>query len=352
MTRDEGLETPLAPIPVEAASPRKAPRAKRTRTPRRARSEASGDAPRALLRGAYGFALRSWRVLLGVLLVHLVLAFAVVMPLQMRVEARLGTHMHAPAMGGAPDAIDAGSATFWREPGVAASVWRDVRRLEAGVFETRGIVLFWTSIVAWLFGALVAGGHLGGAHYGGRPRFAVFVREGARHYGAMLRVGLVFALLVYLLARLVIDFWSAGITPAQEAASDSGVAWWGKHIRFAVLAVGFLWLRVVADLARADLVVRERGSAWAAVFRAWGRTLRHPLASFGLALGVGVPLLALVLGLAWVHDLLGTPSTAMVLVGFGIVQLAVWLRLASRAAVLAGDVELVKRWGTRPPNEA
>jgi len=352
VTRDEGLETPLAPIPAEAPAPRKAPRAKRGRAPRRARDEASGDAPRSILRGAYGFAFRSWRVLLGILLVHLVLAFAVVMPLQMRVEARLGDHMHAPAMAGAPDAIDAGSAEFWREPGVAESVWRDVKRLEAGVFETRAVVLFWTSIVAWFFGALVSGGHLGGALYGAKPRFAIFLREGARHYGAMLRIGLVFALLVYLLARLVLDFWGAGITPSQEAAPDSGVAWWGERLRLAVLALGFLWLRVVADLARADLVVRERGSAWAAFFRAWGRTLRHPLASFGLALGIGVPMLALVLGLAWVHDLLGTSSTAMVLVGFGTVQLAVWLRLASRAAVLAGDVELVKRWGTVPPKEA
>jgi hypothetical protein len=102
-----------------------------------------------------------------------------------------------------------------------------------------------------------------------------------------------------------------------------------------------LWLRVAADLGRADLVVYGRSSAIAAVLRGFGRTLRHPVRTFGLALLCGVPMVALVFGISFAVDAVGSGSWGSLFAAFGLIQLAVLLRLGSRAALLAGDATLL-----------
>jgi hypothetical protein len=321
---DPGMDTPIAELPPPQEEPA-------ARPPRRG--------PR-VLRSAIGaglrYARRAWRPLLAVVLVQLLLGLTVAVPLGARLGARLDRHAHAPALAGSPDAYDAERG--W-EAGLDAGIWGDVRRLEAGLLEGLATALVALIVLGWLFGSVAAGGFLGtAASHDERVSVGRFFTEGARNFFRMLRVGLLVLAVLYVAGRIVFETW-AGV--ASEAATSQGDAWWSTRLQETVFLVVFLWLRVVADLARADLVVFARRSAVLAFLRALWRTLRHPVRTLGLALAVGVPaFLLLVLFSPIVHAFTGGTWPALVAT-FLLFQLAVLVRWASRAALLAGDAYLV-----------
>ena len=332
MAGDPGMDTPLAPIPASGK--------RRRRTRAVARPAASETGLRAAFRAGLGHAWRARRVLLLVMLVHLGLGLTVVQPLQTRLAERLDAHAHAPALAGAPDELDRRSPA-WQAGGLDAGLWRDVKRLEASLFDTQAISLFWVVLVAWLFGAVIAGGHLGTAGTAGRIRVGAFFEAGGTWFFRMLRVGLVFGLLYYVVGRIVIEMWGGVASVAEKSLPDSSDGWWGEWIRVAVVTVLFLWARVAADLGRADIVVHDRRSAFAAVFRGFGRTLAHPVRTVGLAVCVGVPAVLFLLGLGLLVGAIGSGSTTALCLSFVFIQIAVLLRLAARGAVLAGNRQLL-----------
>ena len=317
--RDPGMQTPVEPLPApsdEADGPRE-------------RKPPPPGGLRAAARAGLGYVLWAWRPLIAVVVVQLLLALTVVLPLQSRVATHLDAHAHAEALAGAPNAAD--DELGWIA-GLDAGLWRDVRRLEADVFDGLTITLFWVILVAWLFGALAAGGFLGTAIDRHLPASAGrFFSHGGRNFGRMLRVGLVFLFLAWVAGRLVLQSCGGGAHPTGG---------WGGRLREGAFVLAFLWLRVAADAARADLVVYARRSALSSFARGLWRTVRHPVRTLGLALVVGTPALGLLLllglapfgGISW-PALLGT---------FLLVQLAVFVRWASRAALLAGLAHLVE----------
>lgn len=286
----------------------------------------------ALAFGGYGFAVRCWRPLLAVLLVQLLLALTVAIPFQAALSTRLAGHPHAAALGGTPSAED--TSLGW-EAGMDAGLWRDVKRELAGVFEALPVALVWVLLLAWLFGAVAAGGFLTlavepGSHGAGR-----FFAEGGRCFFRMLRVGLVFAVAFLLAGRVVHEGWGAAVADSEAQSATGASAWWGARAREVVLLVLFLALRVAADLARADLVAGRRRSALAAFVRRLGSVVLHPLRTLGLAAFMGVPAFALLYALS--HLLAALPQGGWdgVWAAFLVLQAAALLRWASRAAVLA-----------------
>lgn len=332
MAGDPGMDTPLAPIPASDKPRRRA---------RSSERRATGDTGlRAALRAGLRHAWRARIVLLVVMLVHLGLGLTVVQPMQTRLAARLDAHAHAPALAGAPDELDRRSPA-WQAGGLDAGLWRDVKHLEKSLFDTQAITLFWVALVAWLFGAVVAGGHLGTAGTPGRVGVGAFFEAGGTWFGRMLRVGLVFGLLFYLVGRIVIEMWGGVASVGEKSLPDSSHGWWGEWMRAAVVTVFFLWLRVAADLGRADMLVSGRRSALGAVLRGFGRTFAHPVRTIGLALFVGVPEVLLIIGLGLLVGVIGSGSTFGLCLSFVFIQIAVLLRLAARGAVLAGNHQLL-----------
>lgn len=343
MSGDPGMETPTAPLP--APEPTR-PRRTRMRDLPKARERQGEPTFFTPLRTGLAYAFGAWRVVLAVLFVHLALALSVVMPFQARMAERLDTHAHAPALAGTPDAYD--RAAGWEEGGLAAGVWIDAKRLEKPLLDSQKLTVFWIGIVAWLFGALVNGGYLGTMRAGGRVTFGAFLEHGGRSFGRMLRVGIVFALAYYVLATLVMVVWARAAQVDEVWSATSETAWWGNLMRFAVMIVAFLWMRVAADLARADLVRTGRRSALLAYLRGIGWTLRHPLRTFGLALFIGAPAFLLLIGLGFLLGVVEQGDVWMLLLGFVIVQLAAYVRLAARAAVLTGNLTLLDQVAPRP----
>lgn len=340
MSTDPGMETPVAPIPAPTSRRRR----DRERPP--PAREKADDVPTFFgpFRSGVGFAMRGWKVVLLVLLVHLALAMTVVLPFQSRMAERLDSHAHAPAMAGAPDAYD--RAAGWDDGGLAYGVWQDAKRLEKPLLDSQRITVFWIALVAWLFGALVSGGYLGVRQSGARMTVSGFLEAGGRAYGRMLRVGLVFAIAYYIVATLVLVLWARAVSVGEAWSNTSESSWWGEQWRVGLVAVLFLWFRVAADLARADLVRTGRKSALLAFFRGFCATLRHPLKTFGLAIFIGVPALLIVLGIGVLLNSLVTTTTVELLLAFFIIQLAVFIRLLARAAVLAGSHQLVNDFDT------
>jgi hypothetical protein len=326
------MDTPLAPIPASDEPRRRARRS--------ARAPAGETGLRAALRAGLRHAWRARRVLLVVMLVHLGLGLTVVQPMQTRLAARLDSHAHAPALAGAPDELDRRSSA-WQAGGLDAGLWRDVKHLEKSLFDTQAISLFWVALVAWLFGAVVAGGHLGTSAAPGRIRVGAFFEAGGTWFGRMLRVGLVFGLLYYVIGRIVIEMWGGVASVGEQSLPDSSHGWWGEWMRAAVVTVFFLWLRVAADLGRADIVLHDRRSALGAVFRGLGRTFAHPVRTIGLALSLGVPEVLLIIGIGLLVGVIGSGSTLSLGLSFLFIQLAVLLRLAARGALLAGNHQLL-----------
>ncbi len=323
---DPGMDTPLSPFP----------------DPQEVEVERAGDHEGfwSPIQDGLRYLTSAWRVLLIVLGFHLILGLTVVLPFQSALGARLDTHAHAPALAGEPDAYDV--STGWDQGGIDYGIWSDFKRLDASLLDTQRITLFWVALIAWLFGALVNGGYLGTAMEPlRRVSFTNFLIHGGRHFGRMLRVGLVFAVTYYIVARVVLEVWAGAVEPDEQAASSSSVGWWNARIREGVMVLAFLWLRVAADLARADMVAFGRSSAAMALLRGFGRTLRHPVRTFGLALVLGLPAFGLILALSFLVDWAPGEGWIALLVMFVVIELAVLLRLASRAAVLVGDVRLV-----------
>ncbi len=318
---DPGMATPLAELPpVESPAP-----------------AAAAGAKRGLVRAGLAHMRASWRVLFMIVLVQLLLGLTVVLPFWQGVSERLDEHPHAAVLSGAtPDAIE--RAQGW-EAGLDPGIWRDIKREKKPLFDSLTLTHFWIVVIAWLFGALAAGGLLGTAASRESPvRVSAFFAHGARGYGRMLRVGIVFGLAYYVVARIVLEAWGGGIKSSEFMSPSEGSGWWGDRIREAVLVICFLWFRIAADLARAELIVYGKRSALAAFWRGLWRALRRR--AWGSALAIGVPafLLLLAVGLA---AQMATGDDAFTLVSlFLLVQLAVWIRWASRAAVLGAFTQL------------
>lgn len=343
---DPAMDTPLAPIEApEPASRRPDPGGARKRgrrgAKRRSRAQEMTLTPTFIgpWQTGVAFGLRAWHLVLAALVVHLVLALTVVMPFQSRMAERLDGHAHGPALAGEPDAYD--RLVGWEQGGLAPDVWGDAKRLESSLLDGQKLTVFWIAIVAWLFGALCAGGYLGAARDGGKPTLAGWLGHGGAWFGRMLRVGLVFALAYYVLATLVLVLWANMGSVGEKWSPTSSTAWWAEFWRNAVMVAGFLWLRVVADLARADLVRTDRRSALLAFFRACGTTFRHPLRTLGLAVLIGLPAFGIVLGLGALLDGISTTGVGGLLLGFVVIELAVFVRLLARACVLAGSAQLL-----------
>jgi hypothetical protein len=343
---DSGMETPLAPIELaeEAkpapASPRRGRRGKAAR--KKDAKDGASKAPGTLgaaVRWGLSYALSARRVLFFVLLVQLALALTVVLPFWAGIAPHLDNNPHAPALAGSPNAAD--QALGW-EAGLDTGIWRDIQREEKSLFDALTVTHFWIAVVAWLFGALVAGGFLGTSVTGERPvKVGRFLTVGAKHYGRMLRVGIVFALAYYVCARIVFEAWGTGAKSSELMEASEGAGWWADRAREAVFVLLFLWFRVAGDLARADLVVYSRTSALGAFLRGLGGALR--LRSWGTALLIGLPAFVLLLVLALAARALTGDSWLVLLGLFLVFELAVLVRWASRAAVVTGLAHLVEQ---------
>jgi hypothetical protein len=258
-------------------------------------------------------------------------------PFWQGLAARLDYHPHAAALAGAePDPIEA--AQGW-EAGLDPGIWRDIQREDKALFDGLTLTHFWVVLIAWLFGALAAGGFIGTAATGEDPvRVGAFFAQGARWYGRMLRVGLVFGLAYYLVARIVLEAWGGSVQPDEFMAPSEGAAWWGARIREAIVVLCFFWFRIAADLARAELIVYSKRSALAAFWRGLWRAFRRR--AWGTALVIGVPAFALLVLLGFLAQALTGDATLILVALFVVFQIAVLVRWASRAALLGAFVKL------------
>lgn len=324
-SHDVGMDTPLRPLPdprIEARGP-----------------HGPGKAPSpgrlgAALRAALLHLGRSWRALLFVLAAQLLLGLTVIVPLHAGLADSLDHHAHATALAGTPDAHDL--ELGW-EAGMHPGVWRDLGREQEALFEALPLALFWVCVTAWLFGAFAAGGFLGtcGA---ARIGLGAFVEQGGRRFFPMLRVGVLFALSYYVLGRLVLEAWAQSVASDEFMAASQGRAWWGERVREGVVVLGFLWLRLAGDSARARLVASNRRGALGAFFTGMLRACSPR--RWMLALALGVPAFGLLLLLAPLLGALAGGGGLALLGAFVLIQLAVLLRWSSRAAVLAGLLAL------------
>jgi hypothetical protein len=287
--------------------------------------------PAALFRAGVAHALRCWRPLLAVVLVQLLLALTVVLPFHAAVSARLAKHPHAAALAGAPTDVD--RALGW-EAGMDAGLWRDTKRELEHTFQALPVVLAWTLLVAWLFGAVAAGGFLGLRAERGPFSTSRFLALGGKGFFRMLRVGIVFGLAFLVVGRIVVEGWGAAVADGEAQAATGESAWWGQRTRDAVLVVAFLVLRVVADLARADLIAGGRRSALLAFFRRVGTVVKRPFRTLGVAALLGVPTLLLLGALSLVVGGLPQGGWRGALALFAVLQAAVFVRWASRCALL------------------
>lgn len=338
---DPGMDTPLAPLPKPDDAPAPSRRGRKSARRTRPASPGSADTLWSATGAGLRYALRSWRVLLVVVLIQLALALTVVMPFWTAIAPHLDHHPHAAAMAGVPDAYD--RALGW-EAGMDPGIWRDVTSAEETTLKGLTAATFWIAVIAWLFGAVAAGGFLGTA-VGGETRVTVgrFLHMGGKYFGRMLRVGLLFACAYYVAGRLIFEAWGLSVAPDdfQEASETAG--WWGARLREAVFVLLFFWFRIAADLARADLVVYSRTGAFKAFFRGLWRALR--LKPVLTALLVGLPAFLVLLALSLAAGALAGDGWVVLLLLFVVFQVAVLVRWASRAAVITGLAHIVERRG-------
>jgi hypothetical protein len=276
-------------------------------------------------------ALRCWRPLIAVVLVQLLLALTVVLPFHAGVASRLDAHPAAAALAGEPSAAD--RALGW-EAGMDAGLWRDTKRELGRLFEGLPVTLAWTLLVAWLFGAMASAGFLGLRYEQGPCSTTRFFAQGGKGFFRMLRVGLIFAVAFLLVGRLVHEGWAAAVADGEAEAPTGETRWWGERVREGVLLALFLVLRVVCDLARADLIAGGRRSALLAFLRRLVTVVRHPVRTLGVAALLGVPAFAGLWALSLLPDLLPGAGWQGALWLFLVLQVAVLLRWTSRAAVL------------------
>jgi hypothetical protein len=286
-----------------------------------------------------------------VLLAQLLLAATVAGPLRARLGAHLDSQAHAPALGGHPDALDLEAG--W-DGGLDWSVLADLRRREAPFLEGISLALGWVMLAAWVFGALAAGGFLDTADAPptrGPVRASRFLAGGGVWFWRCLRVGLTFAVVYAIVGRLVFELWAALVEDAETEAASQATAWHGARIREGVFLGVFLVLRVVADLARARLVVFRRRSAVLAFFRSFATLGRHPIRALGIAGVVGLLEIALLAGCAGLISLVPGGSALEVAAAFVVFQAAVLARWGARAALLASFVHLHHAHAAMPLRE-
>jgi hypothetical protein len=278
-----------------------------------------------------------------VVLAQVLLAATVAGPVHERLKARLDSQAHAPALGGHPDALDVASG--WADGALDWSVLADLRRGEAPFFDGIALALVWVALAAWVFGALVAGGFLDTADMPPAPprrrvTSARFLEGGGRWFWRCLRVGLCFAAAYAIVGRVVFEVWATVASRAEEEALSQAVGWRGRQIREGAFLGAFLLLRVVADLARARLVVFRRRSAAIAFLRSFPTLVRHPIRALGLGLVAGVLEVLLLVGCGGLLSLVPGGRWWEVALAFLAFQAAVLVRWAGRATVLAGYVHL------------
>ena len=342
------LETPTAPIPSpEESPPKDAPPAK---------GRGKGAPPRPprfpALRAGLAHAWRSRRALLLVLVVQLLLGLTVAAPLHGRLRQHLDHHVQSAAFAGERDEV--AKAAGW-DAGLDPGVWADFKRVEAPFLEGISAALVWLAVVAWAFGALASGGFLStgevaigvrpGSQVPGEPgprTCAAFLAGGGRWFWPMLRTSLCFLVLVEgILGRFVFEGWGPVAARSQREAASGWTPWWGERTREAAFVFSFLFFRAAADLARAHLVLRGRRSAVLAFLRGIGTLVRRPLRAGGLALAIGLPEMALLLLCAWTLGLFPGGGVPHLLGAFLVLQAAVLVRWAGRAALLAGNLRLL-----------
>ncbi len=314
---DPGLDTPLTAWPAPGAPEVAGPLAP--------------PGPLTLARAGLRHALRCWRPLVGVVIVQLLLALTVVLPFHAAVASRLDAHPHAAALAGAPTAAD--TALGW-EAGMDAGLWRDTKRELGTAYDGLPVQLVWTLLLAWLFGAVAAAGFLGLAAEAGPCSTTRFFALGGKGFFRMLRVGLVFACAFVLVGRLVYEGWGAALADREAAAASEATKWWGERAREVTLFVLLLVLRVAADLARADLIAGGRRSALLAFLRRLATLVRQPLRTLGVALLLGAPAFGALWLLSRLETVLPRGGWQGPLALFLLLQVAVLVRWASRAALL------------------
>lgn len=185
----------------------------------------------------------------------------------------------------------------------------------------------------------MAGGFLGTAVTRENPvRVGAFLAQGARVYGPMVRVGLCVALSYYLVARIVLEGWGGVAKPDEFMASAETAGWWGDRIRELVMVLCFFWFRIAADLARTELVVLGKRGAVGAFARGLARAL-HPRPIL-VALAIGVPTFVLLVAFGLFGQVLVGDGAWVLVTLFVLLQLAILLRWASRAALLGSFVKL------------
>lgn len=340
---DPAMETPLSPLPD--AAPKRTTRAKRgeirSTRKRRARKEApprESGGERGPIASGFAFVFASWRVLLFIVLIQLLLGLTVVLPFWQAAAARLDHHPHASALAGSPTAYEQGM-TPWAEGGMDPGIWADMKRVDKAFYDGVTTTAYWMALVAWLFGALVAGGFLGTAVAGEDPvRVGSFLSHGARLYGPMLRMGLCFALAFYVVARLVFEAWGGTSASSEFMAASEEAGFWGARLREGVVVLLFFWLRIAADLGRARMAVLGSRGAVKAFFGGLVRALR--LKPILAALAFGVPVTVLLFGLGFLARELVGDDTWVLLGLFLVFQFAVFLRWAGRAAQLGAYAKL------------
>ena len=337
---DPAMETPVSPLPDAAPAPRRALRKTPTRA-RRERGRKAADAPggpRGPIRHGLAFLFASWRVLLFVVGIQLLLGLTVVLPFWQTASARLDHHPHAASLAGSPSAYDK-TLGAWAEGGMDPGLWRDMQRVDKAFYDGVTATAYWMAVVAWLFGALVAGGMLGTAVAGEDPvRVGSFLAHGARLYGPMLRMGICFALAFYVCARLVFEVWGGTAQSSEFMASSEEAGFWAARLREGVIVLLFFWLRIAADLGRARMAVLGTRGAFKAFLGGLWRALR-PRAILA-ALAYGVPVTVLLVGLGFLGQSLVGDDPWVLVALFVVFQLAVFLRWAGRAALLGAYTKL------------
>ena len=339
---DPAMETPLSPLPESGAAPKRARRGEiRSTRKRRARKEnapAGDGASRGPIGAGFAFIFASWRVLLFVVLIQLLLGLTVVLPFWQTASKRLDNHPHASSLAGSPTAYEQSLAP-WSEGGMDPGIWADMKRVDKAFYDGVTTTAYWMALVAWLFGALIAGGFLGTAVAGEDPvRVGSFLSHGARLYGPMLRMGLIFAIGFYVCARIVFEAWGGTSASSEFMASSEETGFWGARLREGVMVLLFFWLRIAADLGRARMAVMGNRSAFKAFFAGLWRALR--LKPILAALAFGVPTTLVLFGLGVLARELTGDDTWVLLALFFVFQVAVFVRWAGRAALLGAYAKL------------
>lgn len=234
-------------------------------------------------------------------------------------------------------------------PGIVGigAVLSGLDRLTTGTLSTIAGPVLGAGLVyalAWVF---IAGGVLGTYLRG--PDGAGLWREGARHFPRLLALGL-FALVGYgLVLGMVLPALGRWVEAATIDVIDERVAFGWTLGKYAVVW-GLLWLvSLVHDYAKVFTVMRPELGALAALREGLRFVMARPRVVFGVSATV-VALFGVATLAYWViAPGAGDDNAFRILVGFGIAQGFVALRIGVRCLGYASRVALV---GAALPGEA